>query len=350
MDLKEITPESAHADDLEITQEELASVLSDAEPENGIDVPDTPEMIHTKLPDDIEPTEDTTQQTDDSTLEDDAYDTDDDSTDESDVVDDEADTEVETHDNTAKKSEPRIPKSRFDEVNNKAKQAKAEVEALRRELEALKAGLQQGQQQEAPQQQEQQQPTFDFDAKEREYMDAVLDGEVDKALQIRNEIRKAELEAAQKIAANKSQESVADYNTRIQLEQTVSRINEQYPVFDPSADSFNEVALQEALQIRDGLIATGVNPVEAVQKAAELTSFKYTTPATKQDDGQVTKQKPTKQRVPKQKVDTANKQPPAIGDKTTTQADTGTKIDVMRMTDEEFDALSEDDIKKLLAS
>ena len=75
------------------------------------------------------------------------------------------------------KTENRIPKSRFDEVNERRKLAEkrlAELEAK----EAAEAAAKQG--------------DFDFDGKEEEYMHAVVDGDFSKAKQIRTEIRNAE--------------------------------------------------------------------------------------------------------------------------------------------------------------
>ena len=91
------------------------------------------------------------------------------------------------------KTENRIPKSRFDEVNERRKLAEkrlAELEAK----EAAEAAARQG--------------DFDFDGKEEEYMHAVVDGDFAKAKQIRTEIRNAEKTLFQSEATSGDQKTV----------------------------------------------------------------------------------------------------------------------------------------------
>jgi hypothetical protein len=95
----------------------------------------------------------------------------------------ESETEDEVEEQVAEEPEPdkkeapkMIPKSRLDEVlaQNKALKKRIEQsEKVQKEIE------------EAPE-------AYDFDSREEEYMDAVLDGDKDKAKAIRKEIRQAE--------------------------------------------------------------------------------------------------------------------------------------------------------------
>jgi len=331
----EHVPEAVHADDLDVSPEELASAFSYDEPEDGIEVTDTPQMTETKAEDEPE-----------EVVEEENAEEEPEATTEEEPAEEEQEVEEEQPAHT---DQPRIPKSRFDEVNKRAKDAEAKAEALQREFEALKAGMQQGQPQQPqqPQQQPEQKPQFDFNAKEQQYMDAVLDGETDKALAIRNEIREAERAEFQSVAQTKSTESVEQMQLRSRVEQAAIKLNAEKPIFDSTSESFNQSALDEALTVRNGLMATGVDPVEAMQQAAELVSFKYK-PAeapVAQAEPAVPKQQP----VSAKKVDTANKQPPSIGAKTGQPADTGPKLDVMQMSEEEFDNLSSEEINKLLA-
>ena len=71
---------------------------------------------------------------------------------------------------------PMVPKSRLDEVlaKNKAMQKKLEEATAAEKVAAENA------------------PKYDFDAKEVEYQDLVLNGDTEKAVELRNEIRQAE--------------------------------------------------------------------------------------------------------------------------------------------------------------
>jgi hypothetical protein len=177
-------------------------------------------------------------------------------------------------------------------------------------------------------------------------MEAVLDGETQTALAIRNEIRAAERQAYERQATQVSQQSVQMQQMQQRVAQTVAEINQAAPLLDPDSAEFDDVALQYALQVRDGFIATGRDPVEAIQEAAQIAMLKFGKPAA---TPQPTPVKRAKQPVSKSKVDAANKQPPSIGDKSS-QNDVRPKIDVMSMTEAEFDALSEKEIQELLAS
>ena len=331
-DYNEHVPEAVHADDLDVSEADMEAALSYDEPENGIEAIDTPQMTETKPTEDTE-VEDAKEESKDET--------------EAEPAPEETEVEVEdgveTTEASTQTEQPRIPKSRFDEVNKRAKDAEAKAEALQREFEALKAGMQHGQQPAKQQAEQPAQPAFDFNSKEQEYMDAVLDGETDKALAIRSEIREAERNEFQSVAQTKSTESVEQMQMRNRVQEAVVKLNQAMPIFDETSGTFNQEALNEALTIRNGYMAQGIGPIEAMQKAAGMINKVY--------GGTVEKDTapPTQQPVAKKKVETANKQPPSIGTKSGEAADTGSKVDVMSMSEKDFDSLSEEEINKLLA-
>ena len=72
---------------------------------------------------------------------------------------------------------PMVPKSRLDEVLAKNKEMQKRLQTLENETKEEDAG-----------------PKYDFVAREKEYQELVLDGETDRAAQLREEIRAAERE------------------------------------------------------------------------------------------------------------------------------------------------------------
>lgn len=305
----DFTPESVHADDLDISEEELALVYDtadlDTEAETEAEAEETTEVEEDA---ETEPEPETEEE----------------------AAEEESEPEPEQH---------RIPKSRFDEVNRKAQEAKAEADELRRRLEALEQAQKQLQTPEAPKQQ-----AFDFDAKEREYMEAVLDGETTLALQIRGEIRSAERAEAERLALEFSSRTVENDRMTTTIQSRVAEINQQNPMYDPQSEAFNEEAFNYAMTIRDGLLATGRDPLTAINEAVRVSNALYGTPA----KAAAPKAAP-KPAVSKQKLETAGKQPPSIGDKASQPAEVGKKLDIINMSESEFDALSEAELAKLLA-
>lgn len=83
-----------------------------------------------------------------------------------------------------------IPKKRFDEVNQRRKAAEDKLAQIERENKAT---------------QQAQDATYDFDAKEKEYLDLVLDGKTEEAIALRKEIRAAERTEFQRVATEQAQ-------------------------------------------------------------------------------------------------------------------------------------------------
>lgn len=323
--VNEMVPESVHADDLDISEEEMAAVMSTDEPVNE-PVEEEPEA---EVEADVEEAEEEEEPEAEEPVEGEVEDAE----------------EVEEDE---QQEAPRIPKARFDEVNQKAKDAKAEAEELRNRiaiLEKMAAGQSPQEATKQPEQQPEAKTDFDFDAKEEAYMEAVLDGETELAKALRREIREAEASVFNQTAENKSTEATQMAQLEQTIQQEVSRINEEQPIFDPQSDSFNQEALEYALQIRDGMMATGKDPLAAINEGVRVATALYGTPP--KPAVQAPK---AKQEVSKKKIDAANKQPPSIGDKATMPAESGKKIDVMNMSEDEFDSLSEEELQKLLAS
>lgn len=110
---------------------------------------------------------------------------------------------------------------------------------------------------------------FDFDSKEKEYMSAVLEGDEAKALDIRREIRTAELTAAQRVAEAQALQAKTAIRAEAEFEAVVTKLSTDYPVFDPNAEDYNQELVDEALELQSGFVQRGYTPADAMNRAVK---------------------------------------------------------------------------------
>ena len=226
----------------------------------------------------------------------------------------------------------RIPKSRFDEVNERRKAAERRLQEMEKEREASDPSKA---------------VDFDFDAKEKEYMDAVLDGESDKALSIRKEIRAAE-QAAVDARLQEAQGSAKEQTkAELELQSTIGELQTQYPQFNGESDNFDQELTNEALDLFESFKMRGYDPAAAMRRAVRYTvsANGVEAPSTARQAKAEPESKPSRPRstqpTPEQrsrKLDVAQQQPPA-----TTGQNVDDTPDVMNMPEEQFDKLSAED-------
>ena len=230
-----------------------------------------------------------------------------------------------------KSREPRIPKSRFDEVNERRKAAErrlAEIEK-KNQADGGEAKI-----------------DFDFDAKEDEYMDAVLDGDKDKARSIRQEIRQAETQLYQQQMQQASTSTREATKAELELKSTVERLQAEYPVFDGNSDRYDQNLTEEALDLFEGFKSRGYDPATAMRRAVRYVVRANGLEDAADEADEVPAEKPTQHKAKpeegKRKVKRAAKQPPQPSPR-----DVSDSADVMNMTEDEFDKLSDQELAKL---
>ena len=157
------------------------------------------------------------------------------------------------------KAEPenKIPLKRFNQVNEKRKAAELRAQAAEAELAALKNP-------------ENAAAKFDFDAKETEYLEAVADGELDKAKAIRTEIRAAE--QAQYVAAAKAATADATNATKQSLEfdAVAEDLASRFDEFNIDSENFNQDLVDDIMDMQDYYVSKkGMSSGQALKKAAE---------------------------------------------------------------------------------
>ena len=229
-----------------------------------------------------------------------------------------------------------VPKARLDEVLAKQK-------ALQKQLDDLNAANVKAE--DAPEE-------YDFDAKEVEYQNMVLDGETDKAVGLRREIRKAERATLEYEMRQEMTQTVTQDRQMNALQQAANAMEESYPVFDSNSEDFNEDYTNEVVGLRDAFMSQGFEAVDALSKAVnfvvkdhDLDQVQESAPSLAgkaQKNDEVAK----KRAQVNKKLKAAEAQPPELpGESSSTHGEKG--VDLSTMTEEEFAALPEATLKRL---
>ena len=229
-----------------------------------------------------------------------------------------------------------VPKARLDEVL-------AKQNALQKQLDEINAAKEKAE--EAPE-------DYDFDAKEVEYQNMVLDGETEKAVALRREIRKAEREQLEYEMRQEMTQTVSQDRQMTALQQAATAMEEAYPVFDRNSAEFNEDYTNEVLELRDAFMSTGYDVVDALSKAVKYVVKDHDLDQPEDSAPSLAGKAPSVDEVAKKRAQVSKKlkaaeaQPPELpGESSSIHGEKG--LDVSNMTEEEFDALPEATLKRL---
>ncbi len=172
----------------------------------------------------------------------------------------------------------------FEELTS-ARARAAELEQLARQqselIESLKGQKQSVQEEQKPE------PATDskIDALEQEYADKLYEGNTAEAAAIRKQINAAILEQARgSVRAEIKQESDANQQER-SINEAADKAAKDYPFLDSNSKEANPEAIGDVIAMRDGLIARGVSPSDAIaQAAAKVAKIYAPVPAPTQDE------------------------------------------------------------------
>ena len=235
-----------------------------------------------------------------------------------------------------KKPIPWVPKSRLDEVLAKQK-------ALQKQLDDMKA--QQQPAEDAPE-------AYDFDSKEIEYQNFLLDGEASKAAALRQEMRKAEREQLAYEMRQEMTEKVSQNQQATALQQAANDLEANFPIFNQNAAEYDAEITQEVIELRDAFMVQGFGAVDALSKAANFAIKSHgleaaaTLNAPSAPKAKSVDEVAKKRAEVSKKLKAAESQPPELPGESS--ANRGEKpIDVSSMTEDEFNALPEATLKRL---
>ena len=246
----------------------------------------------------------------------------------------EAEEEVVAESKSSKKQ--MVPKARLDEVLAKQK-------ALQKQLDEMTA--QNEKSAEAP-------DAYDFDSKEVEYQNMVLDGETEKAVALRREIRKAERAQLEFEMRQEMNQTVSKDRQMTALQNAAAAMEEAYPVFDSNSDVFDQEITNEVVDLRDAFILKGYDAVDALTKAVkyvvkdhDLDQAQESVPSLA-GKAQKTDELARKRAQVSKKLRAAEAQPPELpGESSSNHGDKG--FDLSSMTEEEFAALPEATLRRI---
>ena len=249
----------------------------------------------------------------------------------------EEETVAEVEEPVAEPKKHMVPKERLDAVLAKQK-------ALQKQLEELQA--QNTPVENAPE-------PYDYDTKEAEYQEFILDGETAKATALRKEMRAAEKAEIQFEMEQKMGQTVEHSQQATVLQQAAAELESTFPVFDQHSETFNADATQEVVDLRDAFITQGYQPVDALSKAANFVIKDHgfadadpesalAAPAVTKPVDEVAKKRANNQK----KLKAAQSQPPEIpGESSSSHGEVAQ--DMSTLTEEEFNALPAATLKRM---
>lgn len=236
-----------------------------------------------------------------------------------------------------------IPKSRFDEVNNAKKTAEQENARLLAELEALRTGAAPA----APAAPvEPEVPANEALADlEDQYTDALMDGDKDKAREVRMKINAIVSTDARAQAV----QEIENRNSQVEFEQSideaVSTVIGQYPQFDDSGDLADPDAIETMVAMRNHYITDkGMSAAQAIVAAANkvATMFAFGTPKAEETTGVDPRTLAAMQRGAA--VAAAQPSTSAVGVGTRQDAP---RANISTMSEDEFDALPDPEKRRM---
>lgn len=289
--------------------------------------------------DDADSDKDDDDKADDSDNDSDDDEPEDDDADEDADEDDDEDEEEEDP-KAKKKADQGIPRSRFNEVNERMKRAEAKIAELEN-TDKAKADAEEDQ--------------FDFDAAEENYMALLLDGKTKEAAAQRKEIREAEETRFIAKATTTTKSEVSLDAQQQSLNKLSTEAEQMFPIFNENSEDYNQEATNKVIVFMRGYASQGMNLDDAfVAGLADVMEIYGLGTESQGDDDTEDKEekKPTRKKKPikkvKNKLAVAEKQGKTPAGEGKGSADAGVVApDINQMTDEELDALPAEKLARL---
>lgn len=254
-----------------------------------------------------------------------------------------------------------VPHSRFNEVNERRKEAerlleqeRAENARLRSQQPPAEAGAAKEGAAAAKQAEQAQAQAFDFDAKESEYLNALMEGETEKAMQIRREVNAALVEQARSNAKAEARAELEQAEAQRSQKAAMDALSEEavsvvknFPYLDTEE---GQVAMEMIIERRNSLAAKGMAPHLALREAAALIAPRFapagSTPAKDLKTGAA--QADSREAAARTRGAQASvAQPPVPAAGVGNRATGSDTTDVAQMDDDQFDRLSEAEKRRL---
>lgn len=255
----------------------------------------------------------------------------------------EASAEAEEEDEPGAKSDDpiMIPKSRFDEVQHKAREREAE---LQRRLVAAEERKQKETSNENVTAMEE-----ELDKLDTQYAELLLEGDMDKAAAVRKQWRQKQNDLFDIRLEQRSSMASKQAIETMRFDRQLAEYEVKYPVINPDSDAFDQEVANEVAELMGAFEATGWNAVAALNKAVKYVIHEDTNAPAPSVDPDVVR---TKRKVAARKkvAEVVDKSPPDITDKGRDSDKVGTGDglpDVTKMSPEQFAQLTDAQLRKL---
>ena len=260
------------------------------------------------------------------------------------IVDDAA-ADADLTDPDIKPAGGKIPKSRLDEVINQRETIKSERDALKEQLAEAQRQLQaskptDGQTATTPTAA----PSVELKALRTQYREALMDGDIDKAEALDDLIDAEVL----RVAEDRFEQRQASRASQTALQTASAQAVADFPYLETPD---GQEAVELIIMARDRRIANGMNASQALREAVATIGPRFQ-PDSEQgtpQHGLISTPKPTDTRIANALVRGAadsNQQPPSIQAGVGNRA-TAARVDVSKMSEEQFDSLPEAEKKRL---
>lgn len=243
-----------------------------------------------------------------------------------------------------KGKEAKVPKSRFDEQVGKERAAREAAEARAAELERQLAERTKAMENNAKIEELENQ----IASLEKKHAELLLDGDVEAAAQIMREIRHAERRIAKEEAVAETSSHIARTLEAERVEAIVARLEADYDEFNPQSENYDQDLVELVLSKQKQLIEQqGMSPSKALEKAGREVANRFLSKAEPEAGGKGLSAGKTatdrKEAQVAKNLDTQRRQSPSMKDAgmDSDKAGIRDKIDVTKLTPEEFAALPE---------
>lgn len=241
----------------------------------------------------------------------------------------------------ARKRNLRIPKSRFDEAQARAR---AREQALLEEIEKLR-----GSQQASATQQAVSEMRDKIEQLQDKYEDLILDGKKDEARKIRKQVDAMRTELVEYQTSVKSDAARRAAIDELSYNAQLASFEAKYPALNPENDEFSEDQTNEVATLMNAFVKSGSSRSDALAKAVRYVLGNP--PEQKASDAGKALAEERARKAREKAADANGKQPPntsRVGvdsDKAGKAGELG--IDVMRMSQDKFAKLDEETVAKL---
>ena len=245
----------------------------------------------------------------------------------------------------AKKKRIRIPKQRFDEAMSKAKTRELQLQNQIDALEKDSAGKTKKTELTTMQ--------TEINDLQDKYEDLILEGKKDEARAVRKEVEGKREELFDRRTTSKSEAAKRSAVEELKYDSALARHEGVHAAINPDSDSFDEDTASEVSELLEAFVARGFTRYAALDKAVKYVLGDAKSASGKKDTEETDTIRAQRAAEARRKAaDAATKQAPSTGgigkdsDKGGQGAD-GSNINVMKLSQEKFAELNEEQLSTL---